>query len=103
MPIWDLVRLIVTARIIMPKSYIRLSAERLYRSDQDQALCFLAGAISIFSGTKLLTTANNDQTDDSNLFAILGLESEKSKSRLQNFNIGSMSGSKKYEPNVSII
>ena len=54
-PIWDLVRMIATARIIMPESVVRLSAGRNNRSAQDQALCFLAGANSIF-GEKLLTT-----------------------------------------------
>ena len=53
---WDMIRMISTSRIIMPKSIIRLSAGRLSMSDEAQALCFLAGANSIFSGEKLLTT-----------------------------------------------
>lgn len=72
--IWELVRMIATARIIMPKSFVRLSAGRLNRSAQDQALCFLAGANSIFSGEKLLTTANPTNDKDEQLFQLLGLK-----------------------------
>jgi hypothetical protein len=57
----DLVRCIATARIVMPKTVVRLSAGRLNLSFADQALAFLAGANSIFDGDKLLTTANNDR------------------------------------------
>ena len=73
-PIWDLVRMIATARLIMPASYIRMSAGRIGRSYQDQALCFLAGANSIFAGDKLLTTPNNKQSDDETMFSILGVK-----------------------------
>ncbi len=72
-PIWDLLRMIATARIIMPQSVVRLSAGRNNRSPQDQALCFLAGANSIFSGEKLLTTANPEFNEDKELFTLLGL------------------------------
>ncbi len=73
-PIWDLVRMVATARIVMPSSYVRLSAGRIQRSFQDQALCFLAGANSIHAGDKLLTTPNNRDTDDMAMFDILGLK-----------------------------
>ena len=56
--VWELVRMIATARIIMPKTMIRLSAGRVRMSLEEQALCFLAGANSIFAGDKLLTTPN---------------------------------------------
>jgi len=72
-PIWDLVRMIATARILMPKSVIRLSAGREGRSMSDQALCFMAGANSIFAGNKLLTTPNPSIDEDQILFNTLGL------------------------------
>lgn len=70
---WDLVRCIATARIIMPKSMIRLSAGRNSLTDEVQALCFLAGANSIFYGDRLLTTDNQDVEQDRRLFAALGM------------------------------
>jgi biotin synthase len=73
-PIWDLLRMIATARIMMPHSMVRLSAGRKNRSFQDQALCFLAGANSIFSGDKLLTTPNPKINEDKELFNLLGLK-----------------------------
>lgn len=75
--IWDWVRAIATARIIMPKSVIRLSAGRIGRSTTEQALCFMAGANSIFSGDKLLTTPNPKESEDVKLFELLGLEPTK--------------------------
>jgi biotin synthase len=72
--IFELVRTIATARILMPKSRVRLSAGRLEMSDEGQALCFLAGANSIFTGEKLLTTGNPDVADDLRLMARLGLK-----------------------------
>jgi biotin synthase len=57
----------------MPKSYVRLSAGRQQMSDELQALCFLAGANSIFYGDRLLTTANPEADRDEALFARLGL------------------------------
>lgn len=72
--IWDLVRMIATTRIVLPQSYVRLSAGRVGRSMQEQALCFMAGANSIFVGEKLLTTPNNDRDDDWKMFSILGLK-----------------------------
>ena len=69
----DFVRAIATARLLMPRSYVRLSAGRTDMSDAVQALCFLAGANSIFYGDKLLTTGNPDVGADRALFAKLGL------------------------------
>lgn len=69
----EFVRTIATARILMPASYVRLSAGRTEMSDEMQALCFLAGANSIFYGEKLLTTGNPDTANDDALFAKLGL------------------------------
>jgi biotin synthase len=72
----DLVRTIATARLLMPKSYLRLSAGRTDMSDAVQALCFLAGANSIFHGEKLLTAPNPGRGIDADLFARLGLQPE---------------------------
>ncbi len=72
--IWDMVRTIATARIVMPRAMVRLSAGRLGMTESDQALCFLAGANSIFSGDKLLTTPNPGEDRDRDLFDRLGLE-----------------------------
>lgn len=69
----DLVRTIATARILMPKSILRLSAGRLSLSDEAQALCFLAGANSIFIGDVLLTTPNPQMAQDRQLLDRLGL------------------------------
>jgi len=71
----DLVRCIATARVVMPRTVVRLSAGRLDLSVADQALAFMAGANSIFDGDKLLTTANNDRDDDAAMFGLLGLNS----------------------------
>ncbi len=70
----DFVRLIAAARITMPESYVRLSAGREAMSDEAQALCFLAGANSIFYGETLLTTPNSETSRDEALFAKLGLK-----------------------------
>ncbi len=70
----DFVRLIAAARITMPDSYVRLSAGREAMSDEAQALCFLAGANSIFYGETLLTTPNSETSRDEALFAKLGLK-----------------------------
>jgi biotin synthase len=72
-PTLDLVRMIATARVLMPTSKVRLSAGRLELSDVEQALCFLAGANSIFAGDKLLTTTNPEVSEDPALFETLGL------------------------------
>ncbi|CAA3017918.1 biotin synthase [Olea europaea subsp. europaea] len=71
--IWEMIRMIATARIIMPKAMVRLSAGRVRFSIPEQALCFLAGANSIFTGEKLLTTPNNDYDADQYMFKLLGL------------------------------
>ena len=72
--IWDMVRTIATARITMPRSMVRLSAGRTGMTESDQALCFLAGANSIFAGDKLLTTPNPGVDRDRQLFDRLGLK-----------------------------
>jgi biotin synthase len=72
----DLVRMVATARIMMPLSRVRLSAGRRELSKEAQILCFLAGANSIFYGDKLLTTANNDVSDDLALIEAAGLSVE---------------------------
>jgi biotin synthase len=69
----ELVRMIATARIVMPKSAVRLSAGRMELSISEQAMCFMAGANSIFAGDKLLTTANPAFNADKEMFRILGL------------------------------
>lgn len=69
----ELVRMIATARILMPASMVRLSAGRLALSDEAQALCFLAGANSVFIGDKLLTTPNPEANHDQRLFDKLGM------------------------------
>ena len=70
---FEMVRVIATARILMPASYVRLSAGRTEMNDEFQALCFLAGANSIFYGEKLLTTDNPELAKDRQLFKRLGL------------------------------
>ena len=72
----DFVRTIAVARILMPKAHVRLSAGRTEMTDELQALCFLAGANSIFYGEKLLTTGNPDVAHDRSLFARLGVQPE---------------------------
>jgi biotin synthase len=72
--IFEMVRMIATARILMPASVVRLSAGRLQMSDEAQALCFLAGANSIFMGDKLLTTPNPEANDDQQLLGRLGMK-----------------------------
>jgi biotin synthase len=71
-----LVRMIATARIMMPKSVVRLSAGRQYMTDELQALCFVAGANSIFIGDVLLTTTNPERDRDSRLLESLGIKSK---------------------------
>ena len=73
-PIWDVVRMIACARIVFPKARVRLSAGRIEMKPAEQALCFLAGANSVFSGEKLLTAPNNTSCSDKELFEILGLQ-----------------------------
>ena len=73
---FEFVRTVAVARIMMPHSHVRLSAGRESMSDELQALCFLAGANSIFYGEKLLTTDNPDTEHDQRLFARLGIQAE---------------------------
>jgi biotin synthase len=75
--IWDMVRMIATARILMPASMVRLSAGRAQMSVAEQAFCFMAGANSIFAGEKLLTTPNPSFDDDMKMFDMLGLTPRK--------------------------
>ena len=72
-PIWEMVRMVATTRIVLPSTTVRLSAGRTAMSKEGQALCFMAGAASIFAGDKLLTTPNPDVNEDMELFDILGL------------------------------
>lgn len=71
--VWEMVRMIATARILMPKAMVRLSAGRLDMPIVEQAFCFMAGANSIFAGDKLLTTPNPDVDQDKAMFELLGL------------------------------
>jgi biotin synthase len=72
-PFDEMARMVATARIVMPKSVVRLSAGRTEMPTSEQALCFMAGANSIFSGDKLLTTPNPSVKSDMEMFNILGL------------------------------
>ena len=76
--VWEMVRMIATARIIMPKAMVRLSAGRVRMTVEEQALCFLAGANSIFAGDKLLTTPNPEVDADKEMFQVLNLKPRKS-------------------------
>lgn len=74
--IWEMIRMVATTRIVMPETQVRLSAGRINWSREGQAMCFFAGANSIFSGDKLLTTPNNDLNEDMRMFEILGLKNQ---------------------------
>src|SRR5262249_47141655 len=76
---FDFVRPIAVARLMMPAAHVRLSAGREAMSDELQALCFMAGANSMFYGEKLLTTGNPDVARDQRLFARLGLKAEAAR------------------------
>lgn len=76
--VWEMLRMIATARILMPGTMVRLSAGRQEMPVAEQALCFLAGANSIFSGDRLLTTPNPSFADDQTMFALLGLTPRQS-------------------------
>ncbi len=69
--------MIATTRIVIPETQVRLSAGRTSMSQEGQALCFFAGANSIFAGDKLLTTPNPDIKEDMKLFESLGLKTQK--------------------------
>lgn len=70
---WEMIRMVATTRIAFPESVVRLSAGRTKMSMEGQALCFMAGAGSIFAGDKLLTTPNPEFNEDKEMFEILGL------------------------------
>jgi biotin synthase len=72
--VWEMIRMIATARIIMPKATVRLSAGRVRMNIEEQALCFMAGANSIFAGDKLLTTPNPGYIKDQEMFQVLNLK-----------------------------
>ena len=85
---WEMIRMVATSRIAFPESVIRLSAGRNKMSMEAQALCFLAGAGSIFAGDKLLTTPNPEFDEDAKMFEILGLTAkESSQMASSKFNI----------------
>ncbi len=75
--IFEMVRMVATARIVLPDSQVRLSAGRTQMSREGQALCFFAGANSIFAGDKLLTTPNPDINEDMKMFELLGISTQK--------------------------
>ncbi|MFT4831130.1 MAG: biotin synthase [Psychroserpens sp.] len=75
--IWEMIRMVATARIVMPETQVRLSAGRTEMSREGQAMCFFAGANSIFAGDKLLTTPNPDVNQDMEMFKLLGLNPQK--------------------------
>ncbi len=81
--VWEMVRMIATARIIMPKAMVRLSAGRVRMTIEEQALCFLAGANSIFAGDKLLTTPNPAFVEDQEMFQILQLSPRRSSNAIE--------------------
>ena len=75
--IWDMIRMVATTRIVMPETQVRLSAGRTQMTREGQAMCFFAGANSIFAGDKLLTTPNPDVNVDMEMFAVLGMKPQK--------------------------
>jgi len=75
--IWEMVRMVATTRIVMPETQVRLSAGRTEMNREGQAMCFFAGANSIFAGDKLLTTPNPDVNADMEMFKLLGLNPQK--------------------------
>ena len=75
--IWEMIRMVATTRIVIPETQVRLSAGRTEMSREGQALCFFAGANSIFAGDKLLTTPNPEVSEDVEMFKLLGLNPQK--------------------------
>jgi len=75
--IWEMIRMVATTRIVMPHTQVRLSAGRTEMTREGQAMCFFAGANSIFAGDKLLTTPNPDVNEDMKMFELLGLKPQK--------------------------
>ena len=86
--IFEFVRTIAVARIMLPESFVRLSAGRTEMSPEAQALCFLAGANSIFCGDKLLTTANPSFDEDMQLFAKLGISPHPAQPDADDASVG---------------
>lgn len=74
--VWEVMRIIAVARIVMPKAMVRISCGRQEMSFEEQALCFLAGANSIFAGEKLLTVSNTSIDRDEEMFNLLGLKKQ---------------------------
>jgi len=85
--VWEMVRMIATARIIMPKAMVRLSAGRVRMTLEEQALCFLAGANSIFAGDKLLTTPNPGVVQDKMMFQTLNLKPRQAYKDLERVSL----------------
>ncbi|HLG24225.1 MAG TPA: biotin synthase BioB [Candidatus Nanoarchaeia archaeon] len=81
--VWEMIRMVATARIVLPNSVVRLSAGRMQMSKEAQALCFLAGANSIFAGDKLLTTPNPEFNEDMEMFKIFGLKPREAFKKLE--------------------
>jgi biotin synthase len=92
LPVLEWIRTIAVARIVMPASYVRLSAGRESLSDNEQAMAFLAGANSLFYGEKLLTTPNADSGRDDRLFDELGLKREAAKVSVKMTAVDAMAG-----------
>ncbi|CAL4042989.1 Biotin synthase [Buchnera aphidicola (Anoecia corni)] len=92
---FELIRVIAVTRIIFPSSYIRLSAGRKNMNEQTQAMCFIAGANSVFYGCKLLTTKNPDKENDLQLFKKLGLNFKNTITDKKNKNINIITKNKK--------
>lgn len=91
LPVLEWIRTIAVARILMPQSYVRLSAGREGLTDTEQAMAFLAGANSIFYGEKLLTTPNADSSRDDQLFETLGLHREAARVDVKQTAVDAMS------------
>ena len=91
LPVLEWIRTIAVARILMPQSYVRLSAGREGLTDSEQALAFLAGANSLFYGEKLLTTPNADSSRDDRLFETLGLRREAPRVDVKQTAVDAMS------------
>lgn len=81
--IWEMIRMVATTRIVMPHTQVRLSAGRTEMTREGQAMCFFAGANSIFAGDKLLTTPNPDVNEDMKMFELLGLQPQKPFVKMQ--------------------
>lgn len=92
-PFWDFLRTLATARIVLPRAVLRLSAGRKGFSYQDQALCFMAGANSIHTGEKLLTQDNCGSDQDKEMMGILGLHSKPLRTESNTLYVSSNSAS----------